>query len=134
MNRDERERRLRLSELAEHAPAVLQVWEATGGPPPLKGASWARFRLETAFGSDTKAGWQKKYLKAVAAFLPEPTVPAHVTPRPVAAPAPPPPAASGRTTSPPPPAARRVRAAAASTTRGPVCAASRPPLRGTERS
>ena len=72
MDRAERERRLRLSELAEHAPAVLQVWEATGEPPPLKGASWACFRLETALGSDTEAGWQK-YLKAVAAALREPT-------------------------------------------------------------
>lgn len=96
---DERERLLRLSELAEHAPAVIQSWEATGEPPPLKGSSWARFRLETAFGPDTEAGWQK-YLKAVEVALREPTVPAQATQRPAAAPPPP----SGQPSPPPPPA------------------------------
>ncbi len=59
MDRDQRERRLRLSELAEHAPAAVQIWEATGEKPPLKGASWARHRLETAFGPDIDAGWEQ---------------------------------------------------------------------------
>jgi hypothetical protein len=64
MDRDERERRLRRSELADHAPAAVQIWEATGEPPPLKGASWARYRLETAFGADIEAGWEQ-YLDAI---------------------------------------------------------------------
>lgn len=68
---DERERRLRLSELADRAPAVVQIWEATGDPPPLIGASWARSRLETAFGPDTEAGWQK-YLGIVDQVVHEP--------------------------------------------------------------
>ena len=71
MERDERERRLRLSELAERAPEVVQIWEATGEPPPLKGASWARYRLETAFGPDTEAGWTK-FLDAVTEALQDP--------------------------------------------------------------
>ena len=71
MDRDERERRLRLSELADHAPAAVQTWEATGEPPPLRGVSWARYRLETAFGPDIEAGWQK-FLTAVDAALHEP--------------------------------------------------------------
>jgi hypothetical protein len=71
MDRDERERRLRRSELADHAPAAVQIWEATGEPPPLKAASWARYRLETAFGPDTEAGWER-YLKALEVALREP--------------------------------------------------------------
>jgi hypothetical protein len=67
---DGRTRRLRRSELAERAPAVVQIWEATGERPPLKGLSWARERLETAFGADTEAGWEA-YLDAVERALRE---------------------------------------------------------------
>lgn len=94
MDREERERRLRLSELAEHAPAAVQVWEATGERPPLKGASWARYRLETAFGPDIEAGWEQ-FVDAVEQALGEPsatpamTEPAHLTAA-VAGSAPPP--------------------------------------------
>ncbi len=58
MDREERARLLRRSELADRAPKVVQIWEATGDVPPLKSASWARSYLETAFGSDTEAGWE----------------------------------------------------------------------------
>jgi hypothetical protein len=71
MDRDERVRRLRRSELAEHAPAAVQIWEATGERPPLKTASWARHRIETAFGPDTVAGWEE-FLCAVEQALGEP--------------------------------------------------------------
>jgi hypothetical protein len=37
---DERTRRLRRWELLQRAPQVVQVWEATGDLPPLKGNSW----------------------------------------------------------------------------------------------
>jgi len=70
LDRDERERLMRRSELAEDAPRAVQIWEATGEPPPLKGMSWARYRLEAAFGPDIEAGWQK-YLDAVEAALNE---------------------------------------------------------------
>ena len=104
MDGDERERRLRLSELAERAPEAVQVWEATGEPPPLKGASWARYRLETAFGADTEAGWQK-YLEAVESALRQSTVTPQIASRSAAAPAQPPAAPSAPTTPPSPLAA-----------------------------
>ena len=78
MDRDERERLLRLSELAEHAPAAVQVWEATGEKPPLKGASGARYRLETAFGPDIEAGWEQ-FLDAVEQALRGPPSPPAVS-------------------------------------------------------
>ncbi len=81
MDRDERGRRLRRSELAERAPLAVQIWEATGERPPLKGTSWARERLETAFGPDLEAGWDT-FLDAVEQALRDsdrPTAPTAVT-------------------------------------------------------
>jgi hypothetical protein len=68
MDRDERTRRHRLGQLADYAPLAVQVWEATGEPPRLKGTSWARFRVEAAFGEDTEAGWQT-FISAVGRAL-----------------------------------------------------------------
>lgn len=101
MDRDDRERRLRLSELAEHGPAAIQIWEATGEPPPQKSASWARYRLETAFGPDTDAGWQK-YLKALEVALREPRASGQPAPEHAAAPARPPEGVSGQMRRSPP--------------------------------
>ncbi len=70
MDRDERARLMRRSELADHAPSAVQIWEATGEKPQLKGLSWARYNLETAFGPDTDAGWEA-FLAAVEQALGE---------------------------------------------------------------
>ena len=43
--------------LAERGPEVVQVWEATGELPPLKGNSWAKPLLKSDFGADVESGW-----------------------------------------------------------------------------
>ena len=68
LDRKERERLMRLSDLAERSPGVVQMWEAMGEPPPLKGNGWARYRLEAAFGSDLEAGWAT-YIQAIGTVL-----------------------------------------------------------------
>ena len=74
----DRERMLRLSELAERAPQVVQLWEATGEPPPFKGNGWAKSRLETAYGSDVEAGWSQ-YIAAIEKALNSPGAAADIS-------------------------------------------------------
>jgi hypothetical protein len=105
MDPGERDRRLRLSELAEHAPHAIQIWEATGEPPPAKDLSWAKYRLGPAFGSDTEAGW-RRYLHAVEAALVEPVGTMALTPPPVGGAPPALPAASSAQPTAPPTAPR----------------------------
>jgi len=68
LDRKERERLMRLSDLAERSPDVVQMWEAMGEPPPLKGNGWARYRLEAAFGPDLEAGWTT-YVRVIGTVL-----------------------------------------------------------------
>lgn len=61
---DEQTVLLRRWELAQNAPLAVQIWEATGEPPPLKTCGWARHRLEAAFGPETDTGWAH-YIEAI---------------------------------------------------------------------
>jgi hypothetical protein len=76
---EKRHQMLRWSEMAERAPEVVQVWEATGEEPSIKGFGWARLRLETAFGPDLDAGWDR-YVRAVREALTDRSSPAHEIP------------------------------------------------------
>ena len=68
----ERTRRLRLAQIADRAPALLQQWEATGELPALKGnLSRFKYELEEAYGPDLEDGWQQ-LITAVAAVAAEP--------------------------------------------------------------
>lgn len=72
MDSGERGRHVCRAQLANYAPAAAQIWEATGEPPPLKGTSWARHRIEQALGPDIESGWQT-FLRAVEAALSDPS-------------------------------------------------------------
>ena len=91
---DERTRRLRRWDLVQRAPAVVQVWEATGELPPLKGNSWANYLLDEAYGPDRDAGWSW-FVGEIAATVSDsandPAPPPPVPPR-LGPPPPPPPA------------------------------------------
>lgn len=57
MPREQRTVMLRRFELAERSLEVVRLWEATQATPTLKGNSWARLTLKTAYGEDIDAGW-----------------------------------------------------------------------------
>jgi hypothetical protein len=76
MDGNERARWHARVELAAHAPAVVQIWEATGERPP-RSSAWVRYRLESAFGQDADAGWDA-FLAAVEQALREAATPSAV--------------------------------------------------------